>query len=95
MVEEMAVVGFHVTVWADRVGVEGAAAAVDGAAGADPLADFDADGVAEGVRVRADAGCAEAAAEAVNGPAVGVGVGVGELTTTRFEFVPPWSGGIH
>ena len=47
MVVEMAVVGFHVTVWADKVGVESAAAAVEGAAVADTLADFDADGVAE------------------------------------------------
>jgi hypothetical protein len=48
VVEEMAVVGFHVTVWADRDGVEGAAAAVDGAVDADALADFDAVGFGEG-----------------------------------------------
>ena len=62
MVVEMAVVGFHVTVWADRVGVEGAADAVDCAADAvdcaadavdcaadaDALTDFDAVGFGEG-----------------------------------------------
>ncbi|MEI8260898.1 MAG: hypothetical protein WCG77_05280 [Actinomycetes bacterium] len=45
---EMADVGFHVTVWADRVGVEGAADAVDCAADADALTDFDAVGFGEG-----------------------------------------------
>ena len=51
----MADVGFHVTVWADRVGVEGAADAVDCAADAvdcaadaDALTDFDAVGFGEG-----------------------------------------------
>jgi hypothetical protein len=48
VVVEMAVVGFHVTVWADRDGVEGAADAVDGAADADALADFDAVDFGEG-----------------------------------------------
>jgi hypothetical protein len=62
VVVEMAVVGFHVTVWADRDGVEGAAAAVDGAADADALADFDADGVAEVERDTAGVGAGAAGA---------------------------------
>jgi len=62
VVVEMAVVGFHVTVWADRVGVEGAAAAVEGAAVPETLADFEADGVAEAERDTAGVGAGAAGA---------------------------------
>ena len=46
VVEEIAVVGFHVTVWASRAAVDGPAGNVDAAAG-DELAGLDVDGFAE------------------------------------------------
>ena len=61
MVDEMAVVGFHVTVWATSAEVDGPAG-TDAAAVADELADFDADGVAEVERDTAGVGAGAAGA---------------------------------
>ena len=72
VVEEIAVVGFHVTVWVSSAAVDGPAGAVD-AAVADALADFDADGVAEVDRDTAGVG-AGAAGAAWDG-AAGAGCG--------------------